>query len=421
MAFASLEIVPLRTGLGSQLANGDQVQMYYEGRLTNGTLFDSNYDFVTFTPVAGRTPFSLTIGAGQVIQGWEQALPDLALGDIAELRIPANLAYSATARPGIPANSDLIFTVMPVKLNGRDLSYADLGLQTPPAPVLVSVDGSQAVGTERRSADATPTLDFEAEDGSTVSVFRNGVAVGQATENPAAPGRFQFASPGLADGTHAFSAVASFSDPATIAPLAPLTGTASRPFSLVLNTQPPAPLPGEPLPPPVAPSPDPLIGGDPAPTPGLEAPLAPIPPTPRFAPETLPSRLSEGDRLITRVRTDLPVGTQVAWQLRGRGIHADDFSQGGLRGEARVRSDGALQIRHTLAEDDMAEGVEHVRVQLLPEAGGTRRLTAVDVGRVRILDTSSEPPAALVPVGYDPTDPWATVPFSFFADPSAPI
>ncbi|MEB3348573.1 MAG: FKBP-type peptidyl-prolyl cis-trans isomerase [Cyanobacteriota bacterium] len=399
MAFASLEIVPLRTGLGRQIAAGDLVQVYYDGRLTTGALFDRNYDFAAYAPVSGRAPFSLEVGAGQVIQGWEQALPDLSMGDIAELRIPANLAYGATARPGIPANSDLIFTVMPVKINGVELTYGDLGLQAPEAPVLVDVDGVSVAGSEQLSADATPTLEFLAAEGSTVSVFRDGVSVGEATEDPDSPGRFQFTSTDLPVGRHAFAAQASYGDLSSIAPLAPLIGPVSQPFSLVRSPQPATPSP-----------PDPLIEGN---TPAAPDPIvdSSLPPIPRFEPETLRSRLDEGDRLITRVATNLSAGTEVTWRLRGRGIDADDFSRGALEGQSRVRRNGSLVIHHRVAEDFLLEGMETARVQLLPEVGGTQRQRAVTVGRVKIADTSRE-----LPLGYDPTDPWATVSSPLFAD-----
>jgi peptidylprolyl isomerase len=73
------------------------VRVNYDGRLLNGTRFDSNRNS--------------SFGLQQVIAGWTEGLASMAVGGKRQLIIPANLAYGATARPGIPANSTLVFDV----------------------------------------------------------------------------------------------------------------------------------------------------------------------------------------------------------------------------------------------------------------------------------------------------------------------
>ena len=74
-----------------------QVTVNYEGRLLDGTRFDGN----------NGTQFVLN----QVISGWTEGLASMQVGGRRQLIIPAILAYGSTARPGIPANSTLVFDV----------------------------------------------------------------------------------------------------------------------------------------------------------------------------------------------------------------------------------------------------------------------------------------------------------------------
>lgn len=90
-------------GEGEEAQSGDKVSMHYTGTLTDGSKFDSSLD--------RGEPFEFTIGAGEVIQGWEQGIPGMRVGGTRTLTIPADLGYGANERPGIPANSTLIFEV----------------------------------------------------------------------------------------------------------------------------------------------------------------------------------------------------------------------------------------------------------------------------------------------------------------------
>lgn len=87
--------------------NGDVLVMSYTGRLTDGTVFDSNVD-PKFNHVQ---PFEFTLGAGQVIQGWDEGLVGMKVGEKKTLTVPAEKGYGSRAVGSIPANSTLIFEV----------------------------------------------------------------------------------------------------------------------------------------------------------------------------------------------------------------------------------------------------------------------------------------------------------------------
>lgn len=87
--------------------NGDVLVMNYTGRLQNGTVFDSNV-LPEFKHV---TPFKFTLGAGEVIQGWDEGLLGMKIGEKKTLTIPPEKGYGSRAVSTIPANSTLIFEV----------------------------------------------------------------------------------------------------------------------------------------------------------------------------------------------------------------------------------------------------------------------------------------------------------------------
>lgn len=89
---------------GAEAKSGDTVSVHYDGRLTDGTKFDSSRD-------RGQ-PFSFKIGAGQVIKGWDEGVAGMKVGGTRKLIIPADLGYGANGVPGvIPANATLVFEV----------------------------------------------------------------------------------------------------------------------------------------------------------------------------------------------------------------------------------------------------------------------------------------------------------------------
>ena len=109
-----LEISVVRSSKGALVRSGDLLGVLYSGSLVNGSgaPFDANYDFTTFSVVPARQLFTFTLGSGQVIQGWDQALVGRRLGEVLDLTIPAALAYgSVGAPPSIPPDSPLRFRV----------------------------------------------------------------------------------------------------------------------------------------------------------------------------------------------------------------------------------------------------------------------------------------------------------------------
>lgn len=83
---------------------GDRVSVLYTGKLDNGTVFDS-------TANRGNQPFSFTLGAKQVIAGWDEGVAGMRTGQKRTLIIPANLGYGGRSMGSIPPNSQLTFEV----------------------------------------------------------------------------------------------------------------------------------------------------------------------------------------------------------------------------------------------------------------------------------------------------------------------
>ncbi|MDD5397223.1 MAG: FKBP-type peptidyl-prolyl cis-trans isomerase [Candidatus Moranbacteria bacterium] len=100
-----LEIKTTQEGTGDRVVkSGDTISVHYTGRLTDGTKFDSSVD--------RGTPFEFQIGQGMVIQGWEQGLLGMKVGEKRTLTIPSDLGYgSRGAGAVIPPNATLIFDV----------------------------------------------------------------------------------------------------------------------------------------------------------------------------------------------------------------------------------------------------------------------------------------------------------------------
>lgn len=94
--------------LGTVAKTGDTVAMNYTGRLADGTVFDSNVD-PKFNHVQ---PFIFTLGAGQVIPGWDKGIVGMKVGEKKTLVIPPADAYGAAGAGGvIPPNATLTFDV----------------------------------------------------------------------------------------------------------------------------------------------------------------------------------------------------------------------------------------------------------------------------------------------------------------------
>jgi len=75
-----------------QVKTGDVVKVHYTGRLTTGEQFDSS---------AGREPLEFTVGAGQMIKGFDAAMPGMTLGEKKTINIPAADAYGERTEEAI--------------------------------------------------------------------------------------------------------------------------------------------------------------------------------------------------------------------------------------------------------------------------------------------------------------------------------
>lgn len=90
-------------GGGAVFTSQHSVSVRYSGYLANGSLFDSN--------VNRTTPFTFTLGAGQVIPGWDIGLQGMKVGGRRTLIIPPELAYGYAGNGPIPPYAVLVFTV----------------------------------------------------------------------------------------------------------------------------------------------------------------------------------------------------------------------------------------------------------------------------------------------------------------------
>lgn len=105
---SGLQYVELVEGTGAQPQSGQTVVVHYTGTLTDGSKFDSSRD--------RNQPFSFKIGAGQVIQGWDEGLATMKIGGRRKLIIPAKLGYGDRGVGPIPGGATLIFDVELLKV-----------------------------------------------------------------------------------------------------------------------------------------------------------------------------------------------------------------------------------------------------------------------------------------------------------------
>merc|ERR1712216_723844 len=113
------QIITLSTGSSgcAQAKAGDKLTMHYTGTIdpnsatgVKGSKFDSSLD--------RNEPFKFTLGAGEVIQGWDKGLVGICAGEKRKLVIPPAMGYGAAgAGAAIPGGATLDFTVECLKVN----------------------------------------------------------------------------------------------------------------------------------------------------------------------------------------------------------------------------------------------------------------------------------------------------------------
>jgi FKBP-type peptidyl-prolyl cis-trans isomerase len=101
---SGVEYWDIVVGTGATAVAGKPVKVNYTGWLTDGKKFDSSVD--------RHQPFPFTLGAGEVIKGWDEGVEGMKVGGKRQLRIPPALGYGSRGAGGvIPPNATLIFDV----------------------------------------------------------------------------------------------------------------------------------------------------------------------------------------------------------------------------------------------------------------------------------------------------------------------
>jgi len=101
---SGLKYSDLKVGTGDKAKKGDTVEVHYTGWLKNGKKFQSSRDL-------GK-PYSFQLGAGRVIEGWDEGVAGMKVGGKRKLIIPSKLAYGEEGRGDvIPPNAELTFEV----------------------------------------------------------------------------------------------------------------------------------------------------------------------------------------------------------------------------------------------------------------------------------------------------------------------
>jgi len=94
----------IQKGNGKKAENGKVVAVHYSGALENGKVFDNSY--------TRKKPIEFPLGQGNVIEGWDEGIALLQVGDKARFVIPSYLGYGASGAGGvIPPNATLVFDV----------------------------------------------------------------------------------------------------------------------------------------------------------------------------------------------------------------------------------------------------------------------------------------------------------------------
>jgi FKBP-type peptidyl-prolyl cis-trans isomerase len=124
-----LKVEVLSEGDGAKTKKGDAIQVNYLGQTwVSDKPFDNSFD--------RKQPFDLTLGAGEVIPGWDKGLEGQKVGSRLEISIPPDLGYGNQAKGDqIPANSTLVFvvdilkaTTLPASAKGTEVAQENIDL-----------------------------------------------------------------------------------------------------------------------------------------------------------------------------------------------------------------------------------------------------------------------------------------------------
>jgi peptidylprolyl isomerase len=150
----ALRVEVIKEGDGAKLKKGDAAEVNYLGQEYDETKpFDNSFD--------RGEPFSLTLGAGGVIQGWEKGLEGQRVGSRVELVIPPEQGYGAQGQGDIKANATLVFvvdvvkgTTIPSSAKGTEVAQDNVSLPK----VGTNTDGKAPVVTIPKDSDPPKRL-----------------------------------------------------------------------------------------------------------------------------------------------------------------------------------------------------------------------------------------------------------------------
>jgi len=110
---SGLRYIDIEEGTGPVPEDGDEIEAHYTGWLEDGTEFDSSLD--------RDQPVTFVLGAGAVIDGWQEGFAGMREGGQRRLIIPPELAYGEAGRPpSIPPNATLLFDVELIAVHPAD-------------------------------------------------------------------------------------------------------------------------------------------------------------------------------------------------------------------------------------------------------------------------------------------------------------
>lgn len=101
-------IIPLEKGNGRCPVKGEKVELDFSASLLNGQLVGSTFD--------SPEKFSFVLGEGYTIQGWEEIVPKMHLGDRVKAIIPFDMAYGEHSVGDIPAYANLVYDIKLLKI-----------------------------------------------------------------------------------------------------------------------------------------------------------------------------------------------------------------------------------------------------------------------------------------------------------------
>ena len=126
-----------KPGTGDNIKTGDSASVDYAGTLMDGTGFDaSTAEWVKKYKIKREPPYrpyTLAVGVGSVIRGWDQGLLQFKKGSTGKLFIPSALGYGMRGNQGIPPNANLIFdiSVVNVRHNAPSANDKEMKIEMP--------------------------------------------------------------------------------------------------------------------------------------------------------------------------------------------------------------------------------------------------------------------------------------------------